>query len=443
MKTIQKKSTLFLYAASGCGVNLLNLIVTSYLCDALMTQGFSKNIEIWTYLNKTLVVAGIWSVLVLVAKIVDGLIDIPLASLTDNLRSRFGRRRPSIVMGMIPMIAAYLLFLLPLTNGESLLNTIWFGFLLCLFYSAYTLVMVTYYATFSEIVDNEQDRLRLSNYKSTFDIIYFVVGYALIPLLVGNLNIRTIALICLPFVLTMLIPLFLIKEPSSLKKDQPELAVEKQVGMIESLKYTFKNGHFWLWMGVYCALQFCLQLFLTAQNVYYSGTLLFVGWQITVLTACVFAPVPLTLLLYNKIVHKFGFRVGYLYSIGTFIVAMCAMSLAATLPQALRLPIACLGALCASFGVGSFFSVGYVIPSALAHRDAVDKGVSHPAMYFAVQGLFSGLATAVAVGPVWINLKNAGLSFAMPYLVIAAAVASAILSLFLPASIDAIGKDRK
>ena len=136
MRTIHSKKKLFLYGMSAMGVNMLNLIVGSYLCDALMTEGFAQEIEYWTYANTTLVVAGIWSVLIAVSKILDGLIDIPLASFADNLKSKWGRRRPALLIGLFPMILAYIGFLNPIAGPvKSLANTIWCGVMLCIFYS--------------------------------------------------------------------------------------------------------------------------------------------------------------------------------------------------------------------------------------------------------------------------------------------------------------------
>ena len=82
MKTFHKKKSLFLYALGGMGVNMLNLIIGSRLCDAVMTAGFETNIEYWTYANKTLVVAVVWSIMVTIAKVIDAVIDIPLATLS-------------------------------------------------------------------------------------------------------------------------------------------------------------------------------------------------------------------------------------------------------------------------------------------------------------------------------------------------------------------------
>ena len=106
MKKIKSKKGLILYGCSGLGVNMLNIIVGSYLCSALLVGGFEKNVESWTYLNKDLVVAGVWSILVLVAKALDGIIDLPLATFADKIKSKFGRRKTAILLGLVPMIVS-------------------------------------------------------------------------------------------------------------------------------------------------------------------------------------------------------------------------------------------------------------------------------------------------------------------------------------------------
>ena len=132
MNKISGKFKLLLYGMSGIGINMLNLIVGSYLCDALMTEGFVENASNWTYMDKTLVVAGLWSIMIALGKVLDGVIDIPFAGWTDKLKSKWGKRRPAILAGMIPTIITYVLFLIPLKAEEhSVVNTVWFGLLLC------------------------------------------------------------------------------------------------------------------------------------------------------------------------------------------------------------------------------------------------------------------------------------------------------------------------
>ena len=92
MKKITSRKKLFLYGCSGMGVNMMNLIVGSYLCSALITGGFSaEDIGRWTYTDKSLVVATLWAALAFVARVLDGIIDLPFASFTDRLKTRWGR----------------------------------------------------------------------------------------------------------------------------------------------------------------------------------------------------------------------------------------------------------------------------------------------------------------------------------------------------------------
>jgi Na+/melibiose symporter-like transporter len=139
MEKITKKGKLILYGCSGLGVNLLNIVMGSYLCSALLVGGFDKNVEHWTFLNKDLVVASLWAILAAIAKIVDGLIDLPFSHFTDNLKSKWGKRKTAIVIGAVPMLIAYILFLFPLNSGISVLNTIWFAALLMIFYACFEL----------------------------------------------------------------------------------------------------------------------------------------------------------------------------------------------------------------------------------------------------------------------------------------------------------------
>ena len=458
MKKIRGKGKLFLYVMAGLGINMLNLIVGSYLCDALMVEGFDVNVENWTYLNKTLVVAGLWSIMIAISKVLDGVIDIPFAGWTDKLKSRWGKRRPAILTGLVPMLVAYVLFLVPLQNTEkSVLNTIWFGVMLCVFYAFYTLTMVTYYATFAEIVDNEPDRVALSNFKTVFDIVYFVLGYALIPAFIGSANIRIIALAFLPLSMTMLIPLFMIKERSTLDKDVEAYKAsgeyedneinDEHVGIFRSFLYAVKNKNFMIWMLIYSALQFAIQMFLSGQNVLYSGHMGFEGIKITVIMACAFAPVPFTLILYNKIVKKYGIKIGYIYSLAAYLLAMVVLAICSkdVIPnENVRLVIASIGGILSAFGTGCFFSINYTIPSTIAENERKATGISHPAMYFAIQGLFGGVATAISTGIVWVNLKDLGdgkYIWLMPIIVIAGGLVSmAATIIFMKKEVSNIGK---
>lgn len=446
MRKLTKRSQMLIYAVSGMGVNMLNLMMGSYLCSALLTGGFgAEAIPFQTFEGKNLVVAAVWATFVLVAKIIDGVIDIPMASFTDNLRTKWGRRRPSILIGLVLTVAAYLLFALvtPNVSGATIGNTIYFGIVLCVFYSFYTLTMVTYYATFTEIVDNEPDRTFMSNVKSVCDIFYFIIGYVLVRMLLNGINVRYVALIVLPLAATMLIPLFMIKEN---KDELGNVEKVKSVNLFQSLGHTFRNKTYVLWMCVYALMTFGVQLFLGGINEYFS----FVKLNMMVVMATSFAPVPFTLILYNIILRKkgFGFAFRYvllLFGLGMFSMFFVGKFIAPGLPKTI-LSVVC-GLIC-SMAVGSLFAVAYSVPSQLAAEEEARTGISNSAMYFAVQGLFSGVASGLATGVVLVALKEASEpnkvgGQAMSYMTLVCALAMFVAfagTYILPKSLAMMGK---
>ncbi|MBQ9428802.1 MAG: MFS transporter [Clostridia bacterium] len=432
MRKIRTYPQLILYAMSGLGINLLNTVMNSYLCSALLVGGFAESVLPYqTYMQRDLVLPALWAAFVFAAKLIDGVIDVPMASFSDNLHTRWGRRRPAIAIGLAVLILSYVLFLaVPNGGGATLLNTVYYGLLLCLFYTFYTLTMVTYYATFTEIVDTEDARRFISNTKSVFDIVYFILGYVVVRLLLNNINIRLVALTALPPALTMLIPLFMIREDPS--TGTAERA--KTVGLVESLRCTVKNRRFIRWMVIYSFMTMGVQLFLSGINEYFS----FVGMNMIYVMGVSFVPVPFTLRLYNKILKKRGFVFAFRYILIAFSVGMLAMFAVARLDAGnakTLLSILC-GLIC-SLAIGAMFSVAYSVPAQMAAEAEAESGVSNSAMYFAVQGLFAGVATGIGSGVILTALKGgentrSGMIVLLPLIAAAATLVSCILSFALP-----------
>jgi len=456
MQRITSRKKLLFYAFGGMGVNLLGIIVSSYLVSGLIAGGFEESaLANHTYLGIDLIIPSIWAIFAVVVKIIDGVIDIPMASLTDNLRTRWGRRRPALLIGVIPMILSYLAFLwipfpnVAITSDPSTWdagawgNTIFYFVILAIFYTSYTLTMVTYYATFTEIVDNENDRRFLTNTKSFADVVYFTLGFALVPVILKGLNIRLVGLIVLPLVFLILIPFFMIKEESTKDGVLNEKGEKKTVNLFKSIGYTFKNWKFVLWMICYSFMIFGLQLFLNGINEYFSVA----GMSMIFVMMAAFAPVPFTFIVYNKLNKKKGFGFAYQYTLIIFALAMLSMFGISFLEAGtLKLILSIVSGLFASFSIGAMFAVSYSIPSKLAADDEKETGISHAAMYFAVQGLFAGVASGIGGGAVLTILKDNPL-FARPgtfYITLIAAIAGLIafcLVFILPKSLRQLGKE--
>lgn len=446
MNKLKGKGKLILYACSGLGVNMLNMIVGSYLCSALIVgvdTWAPEDIGLWTYSHKDLVIPALWMVLAAIAKVIDGLIDLPFSHFTDNLRTRFGRRKPALLIGFIPMIIAYLLFLVPLDGSATVLNTLWFALLLGVFYGTYTLTMLTYYATFAEVAQNEQDLVLLSNTKSICDVVYMSMSFALVPVFVNiGMSIRVVALMFLPLALTMVIPFFMLKEKKYTKEEiiqakRIENKAERPT-VIKSIGFTFRDKPYILWLCVLAVTNIGLQLFLTGINEYFSNT----GLNMTLVMAPSFAPVPLTIMLYNHVMKKKGLGTAYRMILLIFALGMGLMGFVYSIPESMLTLYAIGCSVIVSFAIGAFFSVTYLIPSTRAALRA-GENESASSMYYAIQGLFEAAAAAIAGSVILTLLKTNGLVNLTTIIVAVVCVAAFALSFVLPKSITDIGKVHK
>ena len=130
------------FAFAHFGPCMFSTVISVYLVDALQVAGFGSDVENWTFAAKTIVAVGLFSVLKAISSLMDGLVEVPVATFVQNLKTPWGRKRPAILVGTIVMTASYVLFCFPLSYEEnSVANSIYFGVLLTIFVSFFTLAI--------------------------------------------------------------------------------------------------------------------------------------------------------------------------------------------------------------------------------------------------------------------------------------------------------------
>ena len=410
-----------LYAASGFGANLMMIIMGAYFSDAVNPSalGTSSDAYLQTITGACLVLPILFSILGIIGKVFDGLIDIPFASITDNLKTKWGRRRLPIAICIIPMIVSFILCWIPVFGDHQLGNTIWiFGWQI-VFFATYTMNLIAFYGSLSTVCADENQRLRVSSFKSFFDTICYVLTYALVPILLKSFSIHIdkFVLILSPIMLTMLIPLFMIKEGEKWEKkaiaegyDITPLAEEKRVGLVESFKGTFKNKPFMSWTIVNCCSFFGLQMFLVAMNALILGGMGLDSTGMTILNTCAFAPVPLMLYLFNRLKAKKGIRFAYQIALLSFAVAIMSFLVGSQLvmgdQKMIKIIIGCVGGICGSFGIGAFFMMPYMIPAQISSVEEKLTKENKSAMFFAVQAFTTSVVGAIASYGIYEIIKN-------------------------------------
>ena len=412
--TLNKKWKEILFAASGFGPNLLMILMGAYFTDAVnpaaLPEGSFQTIGISCY-----ILPMAFPILWALAKAFDGLVDIPLAALTDGLKTKWGKRRIPIAVCFIPMCLAYAMCWIPIFGPSEAMqtaNTIWIVCWALLFFTTYTMSLIAFYGSLSQVCATDAQRLRVSSFKSFFDTITYCLVYALVPIVLDGLNIHIdkFALILIPLMATMLIPLFMIKEGERFEKkaikegyDITPLAEEKRVGIIESIKLTFTNKPFLKWCVVNCCSFFGLQMFLVSMNALITGGMGMNGTQMAILNTCAFAPVPIMLYMFNKLKARKGLRFAYQTCLLSFAACIltfviCNKFIMGPDQITLKMIIGCIGGVIGSWAIGSFFMMPYLIPAQISSVEEKLTNKNHSAMYFAAQAFTTSIIAALANG---------------------------------------------
>ena len=170
------------------------------------------------------------------ASIWDAAIDPFIGHWSDTLRSRWGRRRPFMVLASpFVLLGAVLLWTPP--GKTVLLTVIYFMFINLMYRSAYSLVGIPYDGTLPEMAPDSKARVGLSYWKNVFGIAGVLIGSLVAAPLFQNIGAVYMGVVIgVVGVLTIFMTLLGLRET-----DRP---LGEPMRAIDGLKATFRNKQF-------------------------------------------------------------------------------------------------------------------------------------------------------------------------------------------------------
>lgn len=416
VKSLDKKWKEFLYAFTGFGPNLLMILFGAYFQNAVNPIALDANNSIFAIAPGVIFIfPALFPILFAIGRVFDGIIDIPFAHITDTLSTKWGRRRPTIAICMVPMILAYAMMWLPICGGGSqtdqIINTVWIFFWSIVFFATYTMCMISFYGSLSTTCSDEPQRVRVSSYKSFFDTITYCLVYALVPVILqgANLRINEFVFIMLPIMLTITIPLFMIKEGEKYGYPEKQGFDEKPVKLRESISMTVKNKVFMRWLAVNCCTYFGLQMFLSSMNALIEGGMGMNGLEMAILNTCAFAPVPVMLFLFKKVKAKKGVRFTYQTCLLAFAFAILCFFFGSLLVtggnKPIQYAIGITGSIIGSWGIGAFFMMPLLANAQISSIEETLTRKNHSAMYFAGNAVVTSVIGAISGSLIYEYIK--------------------------------------
>jgi Na+/melibiose symporter-like transporter len=281
-------------------------------------------------------------------------------------------------------------------------NAAYVAVLSSLFFFFYTLIVVPYLASLSEIVPDENSRVRVASWQTFFNTAGYVLTFVVAPIMFDQFGIRGTAWILLPSVLSFIGPILVIKEdPTNLPAQAQEAEAQtkgEDVPLWPSVRMTLARKTFRIYMLTLATFFFGLQFFLGGIAFMALDMMGLTQSQLGTMNAAAFAPVPIMLLLFNFLTRKKGSKWAFRLALLLFAAIMMAFPLAWTrfnLPLSPYMIGIILGAI-GSFSIGVFFTIPYAFPAHIASVEAQETGKDRAGMYFAVQGLINQFVGSLA-----------------------------------------------
>jgi GPH family glycoside/pentoside/hexuronide:cation symporter len=350
----------------------------------------------WTlnYLTDTVGLgAALAGMAVMIGKAWDAVTDPLMGFISDRTLSRWGRRRPYLLFGALPMaLTLWFFFTKPGFTG-SLSLVLWATLALMLLNTAATVINIPYSALTPELSDDYHERTSLNGYRFGCAIFGTILGAAAVQPLVElfppkdrgfslmGLILGTVMLV------TTLLAFFGTKEKTHTREELP------REGFFSTYKAVFANKPYGILLLTY-ALHLMALTFLQSILVYYTryiynrADLTTTAMLILLLTAMIF--IPISVLVSKKIGKKRTYRI-------CFVIIASVCMIIFFLGQTLG-PYFFLGLMVyAGIGVGfSYVAPFAMVPDAIEF-DAAQSGERKEGAYYGMWTFVSKLGTALAV----------------------------------------------
>lgn len=405
-----------IYGLGYLGVSITTFAITTWLAAYYLSPkaGAGALIPPMAIFGKVIAGSVLFGIAMSAGRIVDALTDPLIGYMSDNCRSKWGRRRPFIIFGtpllVILFLLAYhppkpafygmtselhrnvLLFAHPHTPPYGHASEGNFYFLLAVisvFYLFYTIVITPYLALLPEIARSTAERLKLASWQTVFNMSGLLITMVVGALLISFIGFQEMAYIFAAVILAA----FLISGFKT--RERHNVDVKPGTGFWNELKLTFKNKPFLIYLFSQVFIWFGFNLIvMTVAHIVES----LMGLGTAAVALCMgltLVMVIITIPFVLRMAKLYGKKKTYLVMVSVFVVGYAAIYI-------LRSPL--IGNYSLHLGLAIFLLLGipasafFVIPNTIMgeiiDHDEKLTGKRREAIYFSAQALINKFGLA-------------------------------------------------
>jgi GPH family glycoside/pentoside/hexuronide:cation symporter len=334
-----------------------------------------------------------------IGKVWDFINDPIFGYISDRTRTRWGRRRPYLLFGALPLAFTFtMLWYRPGFESTAALVA-YYSVAYIIFEASATLLYMPYFALTPELTSDYDERTSLTSYRMFFSILGSLLAFTLPLIIIGSFtpeNAPKVLLMGAIFGLMSALPMFVTFFGTKEREDYIDL--EKPT-LRESIKSVWKNIPFRYGLGIFLATWISVDI-LQSSLLFYVKYVVQREPQNDIIMATIFVVAMFALPIWNWVSERWSKRYAYMYGIAFW--ALVQLALITMTPVT---PLSVILILCAMAGIG--VSAAHVLPWAIL-PDAIEwyeyqTGERHEGMFYSITTLARKVTSAVSItfiGPI-------------------------------------------
>lgn len=315
-----------------------------------------------------------------------------LGHLSDRTRSRWGRRRPWLVIGAVVLTAGLVGFFSAPETLDGVGLVVWFAFFAILCEAADSMYAANYNALLPELFPAERERAGANSLRQAFQLLAFAIALAATPVLTTSIfgtedspeGFRTTAILYAAIAVAALLFMAL-----NVRED-PTRATEDHAGFLTGAGVILRNPHFWL-VGIATACYLVpLAFVLAGIQLYVKYSLglpvAYSLWLIGSSIAIAAAGLPVWTAVVRRQGAPFAWRVAFVFLAAGFVPFYFATSLATAMA----------GLAVVAVGWSGLLATNDLIQARVLDDDVRRHGQHREGLFLSAFGFFSRITGATA-----------------------------------------------
>jgi GPH family glycoside/pentoside/hexuronide:cation symporter len=329
----------------------------------------------------------------------------PIAGyISDRTRSRWGRRRPFLLFGAVPMMALFTMMWWRPPITTPIVLGIYYSVAFVLFETAATFVYMPYFALTPELTSDYDERTGLMTARAFFSILGSLVAFTVPLLIVGGFhpeNAGRVLLMGAAFGIFCVLPLWLVFFSTREREDfmnQPQSGIRQAIRSVQANRPFIFGLVIYLFTWVAIAIVEMIMLYYIKYVVRQEG-------NSDLIMATIFVVAIIALPLWEWTSRRLNKRLAYIIGIAFLALVLLTLS---SLGASSTLPLI-LG-LCVLAGIG--VSAAHVIPWSML-PDAIEygelqTGERHEGVFYSLISLAQKIAVSLALPGALLILDHTG-----------------------------------